>query len=44
VEDRFKDKHIHKNKHDHIQVQIWNMVVTVEPFYGTRGKREKKRE
>jgi hypothetical protein len=44
VEDRAKNKHIHKNKHDHIKTQMYNMFVTVELFYGTQGKRERKRE
>jgi hypothetical protein len=35
VKDRSKNKHIHKNKHDH---------VTAELFCGTWGKRERKRE
>jgi hypothetical protein len=39
-----KDKHIHKNKHDHIQIHMQNMVVTVELLYGTWGERERKRE
>jgi hypothetical protein len=43
VEDKSKDKHIHKNKLDHIQTQVWNMFVTVELLYGTWGKRERKR-
>jgi hypothetical protein len=30
VEDISKDKHIYKNKHDHIQTQKWNMFVAVE--------------
>jgi hypothetical protein len=44
MEDRSKDKHIHKNKHDYIQTQIQNMSVRVEILYGTQGKRERKRE
>jgi hypothetical protein len=44
VEDRYKDKHIYKNEHDHKQTQIQNMLVTVELHYGTQGKREKKRK
>jgi hypothetical protein len=44
VEDRAKHKYIYKNKHDHIQTQIQNMFVTMELLYGTRGKRERKRE
>jgi hypothetical protein len=44
VEGRSKDKHINKNKHDHIQTQMWNIFVTVELLYGTQGKRERKRE
>jgi hypothetical protein len=43
MEDTFKDKHIHKNKHDHIQTQMQNML-TVELLYVTWGKRERKRE
>jgi hypothetical protein len=39
-----KDKHIHKNKHDHVKIQMQNMFVTVELLCGTRGRREKKRE
>jgi hypothetical protein len=39
-----KDKHIHKNRHDHTQTQMWNMCVTVELLYGTQGRRERKRE
>jgi hypothetical protein len=42
VEDRSKDKHIHKNKHNHIQTQIQNMFLTVELLYGTGGKRKRK--
>jgi hypothetical protein len=38
-----KDKHIHKNKHDHIQTYMQNSVVIVELHYGT-GKRDRKRE
>jgi hypothetical protein len=44
VEDRSKDKHMHKNKHDHIQTQMYNMFAMVELLYGTSGKREMKRE
>jgi hypothetical protein len=44
LEDRFKDKHIHKNRHDHTQTQMWNMFVTVELLYGTWGRRDRKRE
>jgi hypothetical protein len=44
VEDRSKDKQIHKNKHDHIQTQMYNMFATVELLYGTQGKRERKRK
>jgi hypothetical protein len=39
-----KDKHIHKNKLDHMQTQKQNMFVTVELLYGTWGKKERKRE
>jgi hypothetical protein len=39
-----KDKHIHKNKHDHTQTHAKNMFVTVELLYGTCGRRERKRE
>jgi hypothetical protein len=44
VEDRSKDRHIHKNKHDDIQTQMQNTFVTVELLCGTGGKRERKRE
>jgi hypothetical protein len=44
LEDRSKDKHIHKNKYDHIQTQRWNMFVTVELLYGTQKTGERKRE
>jgi hypothetical protein len=39
-----KDKCLHKNKHGHIHVHIENMFITVEVLYGTRGRRERKRE
>jgi hypothetical protein len=39
-----KDKRIHKDRHDHTQTQMWNMFVTVELLYGTRGRKERKRE
>jgi hypothetical protein len=39
-----KDKHIHKDRHDHTQTQMWNMCVTVELLYGTWGRRDRKRE
>jgi hypothetical protein len=39
-----KDKHIHKNKHDHIQTYMKNMFVIVELLYGTWGRRKSKRE
>jgi hypothetical protein len=39
-----KDKHIHKNKHDHTQTEMLNMFVIMELLYGTWGKRERKRE
>jgi hypothetical protein len=37
VKDRPKDKHMHRNKHDHIQTQMYNMFVTVELLYGSWG-------
>jgi hypothetical protein len=40
--DRSKDKHLYKNKHDHIQIQLQNMFVTVELLYVTWGKRKRK--
>jgi hypothetical protein len=43
-EEGSKDKHVHKAKHEHIQTQMQNMFVTVELLYGTRGRRERKRE
>jgi hypothetical protein len=38
-----KDKHIHKNKHDHTQTHIYNMFVTVNYSMelGERGKGKK---
>jgi hypothetical protein len=39
-----KDKHTHRNKHGHIETHMQNMFVTVELLYGTRGRRERKRE
>jgi hypothetical protein len=39
-----KNKHIHKTKHDHIPTQMWNMFEIVELLYGTRGRKERKRE
>jgi hypothetical protein len=33
---------IYTNKCDHIQTQMKNMFATVELFYGTQGKRERK--
>jgi hypothetical protein len=39
-----KDKHIHKDRHDHTQTQMWNMCATVELLNGTRGRRDRKRE
>jgi hypothetical protein len=35
-----KDKHIHKNKHYHMETQMQNMFVIVELLYltGKRGK------
>jgi hypothetical protein len=44
VKNRCKDKHIHKNKHDHIQTQLENMVVTVLLLYGTQRRRQMKIE
>jgi hypothetical protein len=44
VEDRSKDKHIHKNEHDHRKTQMYNMFVIVELLYGTWEKKERKRE
>jgi hypothetical protein len=32
-----KDKHIHKNKHDHLQTHVENMFVIVELLYVTWG-------
>jgi hypothetical protein len=42
VEDTSNDKHIHKNKHDHIQTQMLNMFVTVE-LLGNSGKERKEK-
>jgi hypothetical protein len=39
-----KDKHIHKNKHDHIQTHMQNMFVIVELLYRTWGRKERKKE
>jgi hypothetical protein len=39
-----EDKHIHKNKHDHIQTQMYKVFVVVELHYGIQGKRERKKE
>jgi hypothetical protein len=39
-----KDKHMYKNKHDHIHMDIQNIFLIVEPFYGTSKKKERKRE
>jgi hypothetical protein len=39
-----KDKYIHKNKHDHIQIYMKNMFTIVELPYGTWGRRGGKRE
>jgi hypothetical protein len=39
-----KDKHICKNKHDHIQTHMYNIFVIVELLYGTWGKKESKKE
>jgi hypothetical protein len=33
-----RNKHIHKNKHDHTQSHMKNMFVTVELLYGTRER------
>jgi hypothetical protein len=33
-----KDKHIHKNKHDHTQTQKYNMTVIAELLYGTQER------
>jgi hypothetical protein len=44
VENRFKDKHMHKNKHDHMQTQILSMFLTLELLYGTQGMRKRKNE
>jgi hypothetical protein len=44
MENRPIDKHTHKNKHDYVQTEIQNIFVTVELFYGTWGKRERKRK
>jgi hypothetical protein len=41
VEDRSKDKHVHKNKNDHIQTQMYYISVIVEILYGTQGRRER---
>jgi hypothetical protein len=38
-----KDKHILRNKQDHIHINMWSMFVTVEFLYGTGGKRKEKR-
>jgi hypothetical protein len=38
-----KDKHIHRNKHDHIQNHMWNIFVIVELVYGTWGKEGKEK-
>jgi hypothetical protein len=37
-----KDKHILKNKHDHIQTYIQNMFVIAELLYGGKGKESDK--
>jgi hypothetical protein len=39
-----KDKHIPKNKHDHIQTQMLSMFLTAETLYGTQGKVQRKRK
>jgi hypothetical protein len=44
VEGRFKDKQIHKNKHDHVPTQMQKMFATVELLYGIQGKKERKRK
>jgi hypothetical protein len=38
-----KDKHIHKNKHDHIHIYRSNTLVIVESHNRTQGKMERKR-
>jgi hypothetical protein len=42
VEDRSKDKHIHKNEHDYIQTHMENMFVIMELLMelreGQKGK------
>jgi hypothetical protein len=44
MENRSKNKQIHKNKYDYIQTQLQYMFLTVELLYGTWGKRERKKE
>jgi hypothetical protein len=44
MEDRSKDKHPHKNKHNNIQTQIKNMFVIVVFLYRTWEKRERNRK
>jgi hypothetical protein len=39
-----KHKHIHKNKHEHVETHMWNMFVIVGLLYGTQGRRERRRE
>jgi hypothetical protein len=39
-----KDYPTHKPKLDHIHIYIKNMSVIVELFYGTWGRRKRKRE
>jgi hypothetical protein len=36
-----KDKHIHKNKYNHIQTDMQNTFVIVELFYETWRRKEK---
>jgi hypothetical protein len=38
MEDRSNDKHVYKNKHDHIETQLWTLFVTVEPREREKGK------
>jgi hypothetical protein len=39
-----KDEHIHKTKYDHIQMYMLNIFVLVGIYYGTWGRKERKRE
>jgi hypothetical protein len=43
MEDRFKDKHIHKNKRDYIQTHMYNIFVIVETTLWNLGKEGKKK-